>query len=41
LRRSLFAIGITGLLTGQKSIDDVRKALDYLWDNPTATSAPA
>jgi raffinose/stachyose/melibiose transport system substrate-binding protein len=29
-----------GLITGQKSVDDILKGLDYLWDNPTATSPP-
>jgi raffinose/stachyose/melibiose transport system substrate-binding protein len=32
--------GILGLFTGQKSIDKTLADLDYLWDNPTATSAP-
>jgi hypothetical protein len=32
---------VQGLFTGQRTIDDLLKAADYLWDNPTATSAPS
>jgi raffinose/stachyose/melibiose transport system substrate-binding protein len=32
--------GIQGLFTGQKTIDDLLKSMDYMWDNPTATSGP-
>jgi hypothetical protein len=32
--------GEIGLFTGQLTIDKVLQNLDYLWDNPTATSAP-
>jgi ABC-type glycerol-3-phosphate transport system substrate-binding protein len=31
---------LQGLLLGSKSVDDVLKGLDYMWDNPTATSPP-
>jgi raffinose/stachyose/melibiose transport system substrate-binding protein len=29
------------LITGQKSVDDILKGLDYLWDNPDATAPPS
>jgi raffinose/stachyose/melibiose transport system substrate-binding protein len=29
-----------GLLTGQRSIDDILEGLDYMWDNPDSTSPP-
>ena len=32
--------GVQGLFTGQKTVDDLLKSLDFLWDNPTATSGP-
>jgi raffinose/stachyose/melibiose transport system substrate-binding protein len=32
--------GLQALFTGQKSVDDILKMMDYLWDNPTASSAP-
>jgi raffinose/stachyose/melibiose transport system substrate-binding protein len=28
------------LLTGQKTVSDILKGMDYLWDNPTATAPP-
>jgi raffinose/stachyose/melibiose transport system substrate-binding protein len=34
------ANSIVGLFTGQVTVDSALKALDYLWDNPTATNAP-
>jgi raffinose/stachyose/melibiose transport system substrate-binding protein len=30
--------GITGLFTGQRTIDDVLKGADSMWDNPSATA---
>jgi raffinose/stachyose/melibiose transport system substrate-binding protein len=32
---------IPGLFTGQKTISQILQAADYMWDNPTATSAPS
>jgi ABC-type glycerol-3-phosphate transport system substrate-binding protein len=30
---------ITGLMSGQSTVDSALKAFDYLWDHPSATSA--
>jgi raffinose/stachyose/melibiose transport system substrate-binding protein len=38
--QSGIAGGITGLITGQDSVSQVLKNLDYLWAHPTATTAP-
>jgi hypothetical protein len=32
---------LQGLFIGKLAVDDVLKGLDYMWDNPDATSPPS
>jgi raffinose/stachyose/melibiose transport system substrate-binding protein len=36
----VYGNGVQGLFTGQRTVDDLLKTLDYMWDNPTATTGP-